>query len=118
MEFKVTHSVLIPRPETEILIERILESVNKEGSIKILDIGTGSGNIAVALAKNLPNSKVTAIDISDDALTVARENSGLNNINGQINFYKIDFEICPLNNCKTLLILEQRKPLDDAQSHD
>lgn len=91
MEFKVTRSVLIPRPETEILIERILESVDKEGSIKILDIGTGSGNIAVALAKNLPNSKVTAIDISDDALTVARENSGLNNMNGQISFYKIDF---------------------------
>lgn len=91
MEFKVNPSVLIPRPETEILIEKVLESVSKENLLNILDIGTGSGNIAVVLAKNLPNSKVTAIDISDSALKVAIENSGLNNINGQIIFYKIDF---------------------------
>ena len=91
MDFKVNPSVLIPRPETEILIERILESLDKEESVEILDIGTGSGNIAVALAKNLPNSKVTAVDISDDALEVARENSELNNIYEQISLYKIDF---------------------------
>ena len=91
LEFKVNPSVLIPRPETELLIEKILESVNKEDSLKILDIGTGSGNIAVSLAKNLSNSTLTAIDISEDAIEVAEENSELNNINGQISFYKIDF---------------------------
>ena len=91
LEFKVNPSVLIPRPETEVLVEKVLESVNKEDSLKILDIGTGSGNIAVSLAKNLSNSTLTAIDISEDAIKVAKENSELNNINGQISFYKIDF---------------------------
>ena len=91
LKFTVNSSVLIPRPETEVLIEKVLETVNKEGSLKILDIGTGCGNIAISLAKNLPNSHLTAIDISEDAIKVARENSDLNNINGQINFQKIDF---------------------------
>jgi len=90
-EFKVNSSVLIPRPETEILVEKALETVNKEASLKILDIGTGCGNIAISLAKNLPNSHLTAIDISEDAIKVAKENSDLNNINGQIIFQKIDF---------------------------
>jgi release factor glutamine methyltransferase len=90
LNFKVNPSVLIPRPETELLIEKILESLNKNDSLKILDIGTGSGNIAVSLAKHLPNAEIVAIDISDAAIQTAKENSELNNIDGQISFCKLD----------------------------
>ena len=90
MEFKVNPSVLIPRPETEVLIEKILETVNKEGSLKILDIGTGSGNIVIPLARNLPNSQLTAIDISEEAVIMARENAELHNIDRQVNFSVVD----------------------------
>ncbi len=91
VQLKVNTSVLIPRPETEILVEKILENINKDDSIKILDIGTGSGNIAISLAKNLPNVSITAIDISEDALKVAKENSELNNMNGKVIFKRMDF---------------------------
>ena len=79
LEFKVNSSVLIPRPETEELVRLMLkEDLNGK---EILDIGTGSGCIAISLAKNLPNAKVTALDISIDALEVAKENAKFNNVN-------------------------------------
>jgi len=78
MEFKVNSSVLIPRPETEELVRLMLKE-DLDGK-NILDIGTGSGCIAISLAKNLPNAKVTAIDISKYALEVAKENAKLNNV--------------------------------------
>ena len=78
LEFKVNSSVLIPRPETEELVRLMLEE-DLDGK-EILDIGTGSGCIAVSLAKNLPNSKVSALDISTDALEVAKDNAKLNNV--------------------------------------
>jgi len=79
LEFKVNGSVLIPRPETEELVRLMLkEELNGK---EILDIGTGSGCIAISLAKNLPNAKVSALDISKDALKVAEENAELNNVN-------------------------------------
>ena len=78
LEFKVNSSVLIPRPETEELVRLMLKE-DLDGK-EILDIGTGSGCIAISLAKNLPNSKVAALDISCDALEVARENAELNNV--------------------------------------
>ena len=86
LEFKVNSSVLIPRPETEELVRLILKE-NLDGK-EILDIGTGSGCIAISLAKNLPNAKVTALDISEDALEVAKENAKLNNV--EINFINAD----------------------------
>ena len=79
MEFKVNSSVLIPRPETEELVRLILKE-DLDGK-EILEIGTGSGCIAISLAKNFPNTKVTALDISKDALEVAKENAKLNNVN-------------------------------------
>ena len=93
LEFKVNSSVLIPRPETEDLVRLILKE-DFDGK-EILDIGTGSGCIAISLAKNLPNSKVTALDISSDALKVAKENAEINNvsiefINADIFEYKSD----------------------------
>ena len=86
LEFKVNKSVLIPRPETEILVETVISSVPKEELVKILDIGTGSGNIAISLAKSLLNTKITAIDNSPEALGIAKENAKLNSVEERIEF--------------------------------
>lgn len=81
LNFKVQEGVLIPRPETEELVAWIMEEFkDADGNIKILDIGTGTGCIAISLAKNLPNSEVTAIDFSKIALEVAKENAALNEV--------------------------------------
>lgn len=81
LPFKVNPSVLIPRPETEELVEWALSSVvNSEWAGNILDIGTGSGCIAISLKKNLPNASVSAVDISPDALKTATQNAKLNNV--------------------------------------
>jgi len=74
--FEVTSSVLVPRPETEVLVEKVLELSTRE-SESILDVGTGSGCIAVALAKELPRAHIEAVDISERALRVARRNAAL-----------------------------------------
>lgn len=83
LPFKVNEHVLIPRPETEELVDLIIRSVTSslvENSIKILDIGTGSGCIAISLAKNLPKAEVYALDVSNEALTMAKENAKGNNV--------------------------------------
>ncbi len=101
LEFKVTPDVFIPRPETEILIEKVLETVTRPTlwcgcpesqvtSLKIMDIGTGSGNIAVSLAKFLPEAKICATDISDTAIEIARTNSQLNRVESRIRFIQAD----------------------------
>ena len=74
MQLKVDERVLIPRPETEELVELILDE-NPETNLSVLDIGTGSGAIALALAKNRPAWSVTAADISQEALALASENA-------------------------------------------
>lgn len=81
LDFLVNKNVLIPRPETEELVDWILDdlSKNKSEKIKILDIGTGSGCIAICLAKNNNQAIVDAIDISNKALAVAKNNAALNN---------------------------------------
>ncbi|EGV42387.1 peptide chain release factor N(5)-glutamine methyltransferase [Bizionia argentinensis JUB59] len=80
LPFKVNKHTLIPRPETEGLVEWILETLSdkKDQPLKILDIGTGTGCIAISLAKNLPNAQVYALDISPDAIKVAKGNAELN----------------------------------------
>jgi len=83
LNFYLTENVLIPRPETEELVDWIIKE-NPRFVEKILDIGTGSGCIAISLAKNLPGATVFASDISSDALSITRKNSKLNNVNLQI----------------------------------
>ncbi|HSA04585.1 MAG TPA: peptide chain release factor N(5)-glutamine methyltransferase [Tenuifilaceae bacterium] len=80
MVFEVNPSVLIPRPETEELVHWIISN-NKGSSPKILDIGAGSGCIAISLAKYLSNAKVSALDVSENALSVARRNAIKNGVN-------------------------------------
>lgn len=79
LEFEVNEHTLIPRPETEELVEWIVQENKLSGKIKILDIGTGSGCISIALAKNLPDAEVYAIDVSPEALAVAKRNAEHNN---------------------------------------
>ena len=82
LPFKVNKNVLIPRPETEELVEWILQDLQETGKDepRILDIGTGSGCIAISLAKNLPKALVSAIDISEAALETAKMNAALNGV--------------------------------------
>jgi len=82
LNFKVTPAALIPRPETEILVERIIETVknSKMKNPSIIDIGTGSGCIAISLAHHLPDCKITATDVSQEALDLAQLNSSTNRI--------------------------------------
>src|SRR5690606_7815853 len=81
LKFKVNKHTLIPRPETEELVNWILEQVTSNNNqLSILDIGTGSGCIAISLAKNLPNAKVYAMDISKEALKIAKENAEINGV--------------------------------------
>lgn len=83
LDFFVNENVLIPRPETEELVEWIIKSQKLEvrsQKFKILDIGTGSGCIAISLAKNIKNAQVFAIDVSDKALASARKNANLNEV--------------------------------------
>ncbi|MDW7644986.1 MAG: peptide chain release factor N(5)-glutamine methyltransferase [Desulfuromonadales bacterium] len=88
LPFKVTPAVLIPRADTEILVEEALKRA--DGASTILDVGTGSGAIAVALAHELSAAQVVAVDCSAEALAVARDNAALNGVDGRISFQEGD----------------------------
>ena len=85
-------SVLIPRPDTELVIEEFLKLVSKNKSIKILDIGTGSGCIVISLIKERPNCIATGIDISIKAINVAKTNAKLHHLENKVNFINIDID--------------------------
>ena len=101
--FKCDQRALIPRPETEELIDWIINDVSNDGNIRILDIGCGSGCIAITLAKELKNSTVTALDISKEAISLTEENCKINNcqvecINDDIfNFSDAQYDIIVSN---------------------
>jgi release factor glutamine methyltransferase len=90
LSFKVNSHTLIPRPETEELVELVINNVKLKSTqpLSILDIGTGTGCIAISLAKHIANAQVFAVDVSDDALKVAKENAVLNGVN--VEFIKVD----------------------------
>lgn len=88
LPIKVNKNTLIPRPETEELVQWIIEKESSNQSIRLLDIGTGSGCIAISLAKNIPQAKVTAIDLSEEALKVAQENN--QELHAKVSFELID----------------------------
>lgn len=90
LPFKVTPEVLIPRPETEILVERIVEEMKEQGKIRILDIGVGSGNIAVSLAGYLPDAEVVGVDRDEEVLSLGKENARKNDVEKGIRFIIAD----------------------------
>ena len=90
LPFQVNRNVLIPRPETEHLVEKALALAASFERPRIVDVGTGSGAIAVALAHKLPEAQITAIDLSAAALTVARGNAERNGVAGRIRFVEGD----------------------------
>lgn len=90
LTFRVNPAVLIPRPETEHLVEAALDRIDKHCALRIADVGTGSGAIAIALAHSLPLAQITALDISPAALEVARENAERNQVSARIRFLESD----------------------------
>ena len=118
LEFEVNENVLIPRPETEELIEWIIQGQRSEvrgekmkdenKKIKILDIGTGSGCIAISLAKNISNAIVYAIDVSEKALAIAQKNAKINSVEVRFipsDILKIDdLKILPTSHCHPELV--------------
>ena len=90
LSFFVDKNVLIPRQDTEILVEEVIKIAKKINARKVLDLCTGSGAIAVSLAKYLPQAEITAIDISNEALKIAKKNAISNNVENQITFISSD----------------------------
>ncbi|MDP3789301.1 MAG: peptide chain release factor N(5)-glutamine methyltransferase [Candidatus Omnitrophota bacterium] len=90
LALKLRENVFIPRPETEILSEKAIEiAINMDRyPVSVLEIGTGSGNIAISLTKNVTNCRIIASDISDVALETAAQNAEMNTVSGQIEFVK------------------------------
>ncbi len=88
MNLKVTPAVLIPRPETAELVDLITDGANGRTDLRVLDIGTGSGCIAIALSRALVFPQIEAVDISDDALGVARDNAAA--LSARIDFHRVD----------------------------
>lgn len=95
LTFKVTPAVLIPRPETELLVETVLAWIKRRANngperLRLADVGTGSGCLAVVLAKHLPTAKIVAVDVSPSALRVAQANAERHSVADRITFYEGD----------------------------
>ncbi|MFT5917140.1 MAG: release factor glutamine methyltransferase [Flammeovirgaceae bacterium] len=126
LEFGVNPSVLIPRPETEELVDWILQNHAREQKLRILDIGTGSGCIPISLKKNMPNSEVHAIDISQRALETAKQNAKSNQTEitfHQINILENDLAKLPefdliISNPPYVLELEKEKMTPNVLEHE
>jgi release factor glutamine methyltransferase len=90
IKLKIDERALIPRPETEILVEQAIAKAKEIKQPQILDIGVGSGNISIALAVNILDTQITAVDISDKAIELGRENAQLNQVESRIEFVRGD----------------------------
>ena len=116
LDFLVNENVLIPRPETEFLVEQTITAARQaKNNITIADIGTGSGCVAVALAKNLPETKIFATDISKKALQLAKKNAGRRGV--QVNFLRGHL-LTPLKNKKIDIIVANLPYLPRDYKHD
>ncbi|MDA3839362.1 MAG: peptide chain release factor N(5)-glutamine methyltransferase [Candidatus Delongbacteria bacterium] len=119
IKLMLNEHTLIPRNDTEILVEKVIEYISDK-TFRILDIGTGSGCIPIAIAKECPNNLFFASDISSEVLDIARKNAGLNEMSGKIKFYKWDlFKNPPSRSMNDIVIsnppyiaLEDWKKLD------
>lgn len=90
LALRVTPAVLIPRPETEHLVEAVLAEMDVRERVRVLDVGTGSGAIAIALASRLPRAEIVGVDISRAALEVARENAARHGVSGRVRLVESD----------------------------
>lgn len=90
LEFLVKEGVLIPRSDTEILVETVLNKLDSNGAYKILDIGTGSGAVHISLAHFMKNSEFVSVDISDIPIEIAKKNAIINNVSNRITYYNSD----------------------------
>ncbi len=90
LKFEVNSSTLVPRADTEILVEKVIELCKNKDSVKILDIGCGSGCIAISLAYYLPKAQILAIDISTEALETAKRNAEALSVSDRVEFIKHD----------------------------
>ena len=104
LDFAVTGATLIPRPDTELLVDEAIKIAKGQPELLIADIGTGSGCVALAIASRLPKAKLVAIDISPEALTVARENAARLNLAGRVEFRLGDL-LTPLGDMRPDLIV-------------
>lgn len=86
LDFYVDENVLIPQPDTEILVEKAIEEAKKIENVEILDMCTGSGCIGISIAKNIENAKVTLVDISENAIEIAKKNALRNKVESQLTF--------------------------------
>ncbi len=124
-KFLTNKSVLIPRPDTELIIEESLNYIRNDKSKKILDIGTGSGCIIVSLIKERPKCVATAIDISKKAIIVAKTNAKLHHLENKINFINIDIDKYKsynydliISNPPYISSIELNRLDDDIKSHE
>jgi release factor glutamine methyltransferase len=90
LTLKTDRRALIPRPETEIVVERALDHIRGVAEPRVLDVGTGTGAIALAIADEVPAARITAMDVSPDALALARENLELTGVNGRVRLVEHD----------------------------
>ena len=108
LKFKVNESVLIPRPETEELVDMIIKNFKAQPSLNILDVGTGSGCIPISIKKNIPTANVYGLDVSDAALEIAKHNSLQNKVD--INLFKVN--VLDENVAKTILNQTKNQKID------
>ena len=109
LRFEVTPDVLIPRPETEIIVEAALELADRERSLSILDVGTGSGCIVISLLNELEKARAMATDISPNALEVAGRNARRHNVSDRVTFIQAD-SLSPLNQREAFSLVVSNPP--------
>jgi release factor glutamine methyltransferase len=116
LELKVNQSVLIPRPETELLVENIINQFSKERELRILDVGCGSGNISISLAVSLETANIITTDVCQEALQLAKENAERHNVSDRIKFINHDIIKNDLNNFLMFDIIVSNPPYVSRES--